>query len=379
MVSEHANPLAPGGGAQHLFVGEISAALAREGHTVTVYTGQDAPGAPDRGYEVVHVPARPAEYLGDFARVLQDRWTAEPPDVAHAHHWRSGLVATAAGRVTDVPVVQSFHGLGIVEQRHHRASDPRRISAERALGREASQVVATSGDELGELARLGVPKPRISLVPCGVDLREFTPDGDRMPRDGSPRRLVSVGELVPRTGFGTVIAVLRALPDTELVIAGGPDKAELGDDEHAQSLRAFAESMGVGDRVHLLGGLARRDLPALLRSADAVACTPWYEPFGFAPLEAMACGVPVVATAVGGLADTVVDGVTGLLVPPRRPRVLAEALRRLLARPTTLEHMGAAGCDRAMSRYSWERVVSEITRVYDQVTVASGQAVGSRR
>lgn len=377
MVSEHANPLAAGGG-QHLFVAELSAALAREGHTVTVYTGQDAAKPSDLGYEVVHVPTAPAEYLGDFARFLRDEWAADPPDVAHAHHWRSGLAATAAGRVTDVPVVQSFHGLGVVERRHHRESDPRRISAERALGREVARVAATSSDEVNELARLGVPKPRISLVPCGVDLREFTPVGDTMLKDGAPLRLVSVGDLVPPAGFGAVIAVLQALPDTELIIVGGPDKAELGDHEHARFLRAYAESVGVGDRVHLVGGLARRDLPPLLRSANAVVCTPWYEPFGFVALEAMACGAPVVATAVGGLADTVVDDVTGVLVPPRRPRALAEALRRLLARPSTLEQMGAAGCDRAMSRYSWERVASEIARVYAQATVGSGKAVGTR-
>ena len=352
MVSEHAN----------LYVAELSAALAREGNTVTNHT----------------VP----EDVGDFARLLRDEWVADPPDVVHAHHWRSGLAATAAGRATEmpgVPVVQSFHGLGVVEKRHHRESDPRRISAERALGREVARVVATSSEEMGELVRLGVPKPRISLVPCGVDLQEFTPTGDRTIKDGAPLRLVGVGDLTPSTGFGTVIAVLRALPDTELVIAGGPDKAELGDDKHAQFLRAFAESLGVGDRVHLVGGLARRDLPPLLRSANAVVCTPWYEPLGFAALEAMACGAPVVASAVGALADTVVDGVTGVLVPPRRPRALAEALRRLLARPTTLEQMGAAGCDRAMSRYSWQRVAAEITRVYEQASVTSGQAVGTRR
>ncbi len=352
MVSEHADP-------QDLYVAELSAALSREGHKVTVHTV--------------------SEDLGEFARSLRDEWAGDRPDIAHAHHWRAGLAATAAGRVTEVPVVQSFHGLGVVEKRHHRDSDPRRTSAERALGREVARVVATNSEEVGQLARLGVPKPRLSLVPCGVDLREFTPTGDRTLKDGAPLRLVGVGDLSPSTGFGTVIAVLQALPDTELVIAGGPDKAELGGDEHARFLRAFAESLGVGDRVHLLGGLARRDLPPLLRSANAVVCTPWYEPFGFAALEAMACGAPVVASAVGALADTVVDGVTGVLLPPRRPRALAEALRRLLARPSTLEQMGAAGCDRAMSRYTWQRVATEIIRVYEQATVTSGQAVGTRR
>jgi glycosyltransferase involved in cell wall biosynthesis len=113
--------------------------------------------------------------------------------------------------------------------------------------------------------------------------------------------------------------------------------------------------------------MARPDMPALLRSADLVACTPWYEPFGLVPLEAMACGVPVVASAVGGFLDTVVDGATGTLVPPRRPDRLAAAIRRLLAEPFWREAYGTAGVDRARSRYSWDRIASATLAVYDDV------------
>jgi D-inositol-3-phosphate glycosyltransferase len=203
-------------------------------------------------------------------------------------------------------------------------------------------------------------------VPCGVDPDEFRPAGRAAPRGPHAHRLVTVGRLVPRKGFATAIAALRTLPDTELVIAGGPDRAELGADEHACYLRSFAETMGVADRVTLLGGVARDEMPALLRSADAVVCTPWYEPFGIVPLEAMACGVPVVASEVGGLIDTVVDGVTGRLVPARRPRALAAALAELLAAPTTRARFGAAGRERAVSRYSWDRVACATVRVYER-------------
>jgi glycosyltransferase involved in cell wall biosynthesis len=126
-------------------------------------------------------------------------------------------------------------------------------------------------------------------------------------------------------------------------------------------------------------------MPALLRSADAVVCTPWYEPFGIVPLEAMACGVPVVASAVGGLIDTVVDGLTGKLVPPRKPRALAGILHHLLSRRTLLEQFGAAGRDRASSRYSWERVAAETVRAYERAgamnttTTAGGLVTGGTR
>src|SRR5215207_9426835 len=191
------------------------------------------------------------------------------------------------------------------------------------------------------------------------------------------QRLVSVGRLVPRKGFDTVIAALRCLHDVELLVAGGPPARRLHADPEACRLRAVAQSHGVDDRVRLLGSVSRADMPALLRSADTVVCAPWYEPFGIVPLEAMACGVPVVATAVGGLTDTVVDGMTGRLVPPRQAAPLGAAVGRLLADPVLGATFGVAGADRAKSRYGWDRIAAETARVYERVTrQARGTAVG---
>jgi glycosyltransferase involved in cell wall biosynthesis len=387
LVSEHANPLAALGGVdaggQNLHVAELSKTLVQHGHEVTVFTRRDDRALPEEvttepGYRVVHVPAGPAthvpkddllRYMGAFARFLQARWELEPPDVVHGHFWMSGLASVSAGRVTGVPVVQTFHALGTVKKRYQGNDDtspPQRIGTEKMIGCAADRIVATCTDEVAELADMGVPRDRISVVPCGVDREQFAPEGEIMPGRTHAHRLVSIGRMVPRKGFATAIAALRALPNTELVIAGGPDKRRLGRDEHAQFLRSFAESMGVADQVRLVGRVDRDRMPALLRSADAVVCTPWYEPFGIVPLEAMACGVPVVASAVGGLLDTVVDGLTGKLVPPRKPRALAATLHHLLSHPTLLEQFGAAGRDRAASRYSWERVAAETVRVYER-------------
>jgi glycosyltransferase involved in cell wall biosynthesis len=123
----------------------------------------------------------------------------------------------------------------------------------------------------------------------------------------------------------------------------------------------------VGDRVHLVGQVARRDVPALLRSADVVVSVPWYEPFGMVPLEAMACGVPVIASAVGGHLDTVLDGRTGALVPPRDPAALAQRLRELLADPARLAALGSAAATHARSRYGWGRIASETELLYRRV------------
>jgi glycosyltransferase involved in cell wall biosynthesis len=209
-----------------------------------------------------------------------------------------------------------------------------------------------------------------------VDADQFTPRGPAVPRTPDRRRLLAVGRLVRRKGFGNIVSALAELPGVELLIAGGPEPAAIDDDLEGRRLRALAESLGVGDRVRLLGRVDRGDLPAFIRSADAVVCVPWYEPFGIVPLEAMACGVPVVASAVGGMIDTVVHGMTGLHVPPRRPDRLAAAVRELLADNQLRQRLGANGVERARGRYTWDRVADSTLDVYRQVLQRRRAGVG---
>jgi glycosyltransferase involved in cell wall biosynthesis len=394
MVSEHASPLAPLGGpdagGQNVHVAELSSALAAAGHEVIVYTrgGTADPHQrieTDRGFAVQHVPAGPPgplardellPHMGEFAEHLRRHWCDDPPDIAHAHFWMSGLATLeAAAELPSVAVAQTFHALGAVKRRHQGAEDtspPSRIETEQRIADEVDRVIATCSDEVFELVRLGAPRTRISIVPCGVDVTSLHPDA--IPeRRGARHRIVALGRLVPRKGVDDVIRALAALPDTELVIAGGPPAPELDADPDARRLADLAKECGVADRVRLLGGIGRDAVASLLTSADAVVCVPWYEPFGIVPLEAMACGVPVVASAVGGLSDTVVDGVTGLHVPPRDPDALAAALSDLLADEERAVAMGVAGRARAVARYSWPRIALDSARVYqrmrDQVQV----------
>jgi glycosyltransferase involved in cell wall biosynthesis len=389
MVSEHASPLAAVGGVdaggQNVHVLELSTALAAGGHEVTVWTRRADEDTPDRvtvrpGVTVRTVVAGPAvavpkdelvPYLPAFARALTADWTAQRPDVVHAHFWMSGMAAVSAASGLDLPVVQTFHALGSVKRRHQGEEDTSpagRISAERAVAARVDRVIATCTDEVFELARLGAPRRRTTVVPCGVDTTAFSPDGPLRPRTNRPR-LVVLGRLVRRKGVDEVITALRRLPGVELLVAGGPAEpdASLDDDPDARRLRHVAATAGVADRVRLLGAVPRADVPALLRSADAVVCVPWYEPFGIVPLEAMACGRAVVASAVGGIQDTVVDQVTGLLVPPRRPDALATALRGLLAAPTQALAFGIAGRDRVLARYGWDRIADCTAAVYEEV------------
>jgi D-inositol-3-phosphate glycosyltransferase len=388
MVSEHASPLAALGGVdaggQNVHVAALSAALARRGHDVTVYTRRDDPQLPRNvatadGYRVTHVPAGPAKvlpkdellpYMGEFAQFLDAEWRRHRPDVAHAHFWMSGIATQLAARRNSVPTVQTFHALGVVKRRHQGADDSspqQRLRLEAAVAKGATWVAATCTDEVFELIRMGRSRSRVSVVPCGVDAERFTPFGPCADRGDRPR-IVAVGRLVARKGFDTMIRALPAIREAELVIAGGPPMAELGTDPEARRLRALAEDLAVSERVHLLGALRHEDMPTLFRSADVVACTPWYEPFGIVPLEAMACGVPVIAAAVGGLTDTVVDDVTGRLVPPQNPAKCAEAANAILNEPFLSRGLGSAGRDRAKSRYSWERIAMDTLRIYGRIS-----------
>ncbi len=215
--------------------------------------------------------------------------------------------------------------------------------------------------------RLGASRSRVRVAPCGVDVNAFGPNGPADVRTPGRYRLVFVGRLVERKGIGNVISALAAVPDAELVVAGGPDAADLAEDREISRLRALATEAGVADRVDFRGRVDRTALPSLLRSADVVLCVPWYEPFGIVPLEAMACGVPVLASAVGGLIDTVVDGTTGLHVPPRSPERIAEALNELLPDVDRRRAFGQAGARRARARYSWDRVASLTLQAYQDL------------
>jgi glycosyltransferase involved in cell wall biosynthesis len=218
------------------------------------------------------------------------------------------------------------------------------------------------------MAALGVPRGQISIVPPGVDAERFVPHGPS-PRKGATFRLLAVGELVVHNRFDLPISVLGVLGDTELVVAGGP----VGRNPEAKRLLRCARHYGVQDRLHLVGPVD--DMPALYRSADIVVCTPSRACFGTVALEAMASGVPVIASAVGGLADTVVNEVTGLLVPPLRPADLVRAVRRMLADSSLREAFGAAGRDRACARFSWERVAADAARAYARAAYGAAPAL----
>jgi glycosyltransferase involved in cell wall biosynthesis/phosphoheptose isomerase len=388
MVSEHASPLAVLGGVdaggQNVFVAALARELARRDNEVVVYTRRDDPRLPRRrplcpGVEVEHVDAGAPEALAkddllphmpEFARHLERAWGHWRPDVVHSHFWMSGHASLLAAAPLGLPVVHTFHALGAVKRRYQGGMDtspPERLEIERRIARESDRVIATCSDEVFELLRLGAENERLTVIPCGVDLDLFGADGEAEERRSDLLRLLYVGRLVQRKGVGNVISALPQMPEVELIVAGGPERARLAEDPEARRLAELAREHGVADRVVLRGRVERERLPALMRSADAIVSVPWYEPFGIVPLEAMACGVPVIATAVGGMIDSVVDGRTGVHVPPRDPERLAEAASTLLADPARCRAYGEAGVARARRLYDWRRVGAQALDVYEEV------------
>ncbi|WP_182354272.1 glycosyltransferase [Flaviflexus huanghaiensis] len=405
MVSEHASPLATLGGVdaggQNVHVAALAQSLGERGHDVTVFTRRDSTELPETvdfadRVKVVHVEAGPPKviskddmlpFMPALGRGMASYWGQHPdtiPDVVHTHFWMSGLAgreALKAAGLDSVPLVHTFHALGTVKRRHQGVLDtspPDRVHLEPQVGFDSTHIIATCNDEVRELEAMGIDTAKTSVVPCGVDLRLFRPDVAPEETYGT-RRIVSVGRLVARKGMDIGISALahlarRGYDDVELHIIGGGSSGDLSSDTEAMRLMDVASELGVSDRVVLRGHVPRADMPSVFRSASLVACTPWYEPFGIVPLEAMACGVPVVAAKVGGLADTVVDGLTGLHVPPHSPEAVATAAALLLDNPDLAEELGKHGIERARERYAWPQVARDTEQVFLKLCADNGAA-----
>lgn len=361
----------------------LAQALAGRGHDVTVYLRRDNEGRRSQvqasgGYVINWVDASPDRrvqwqdplpFVPAFSQALRTLWATNRPDVAHAWSWVSGLACVTAARDCQVPAVQTFNGLGHVDLRRsdrtaiHAAQ---RMRLERALVHTVDRIVATSTNEFFELRRLGLRRGQTRIVPSGVDTDHFRPEGPVAPRTGR-HRLLTIGGLSRDNGVDDIVRVLPALPEVELLVAGGPGATRVEQDPDAARIRRAALRYGVMDRVVLLGPVSRQQLPALYRSADVVVQVPWVQSFGLATLEAMACARPVVAAAVGDHVDTVVAGVTGELTAPGDTMALAGCLRELLGDPVRREAYGQSGADRAQARYRWDRVAEETERVYAEL------------
>ena len=400
MISEHASPLASLGGAdsggQNVYVAQVARHLAAGGHQVDVFTRRDDPHLPEQvacgsGLRVIHVPAGPAApvrkedllpWMDDFSQFVQDFSRREDYDLTHAHFFMSALVAADLKRLAGIPFVVTFHALGRIRRQHQQGADEfpeERLDIEDAVVEEADRIIAECPQDQSDLVRwYSADKQKIAVVPCGFDPQEMWPIDRAEARKqlGWPANeqiLLQLGRMVPRKGIETVIralAVLRqrnGLSPRLMIVGGETRKADPIATPEIGRLAAVSREVGAEDLVTFVGSRSRSELKTYYSAADVFVTTPWYEPFGITPLEAMACGLPVVGSSVGGIKMTVADGQTGFLVPPRDPAALAQRLARLLSDPPLRARFGDSGLRRVHQLFTWKRVTAAIERVYEDV------------
>lgn len=389
IVCLHTDPYASPGsgdvGGMNVVVRHTCDALARAGHRVEVVTRWSDPATPRHeeidGVVVHRLAVGPTRtvlkgeneaFMAEFGRELA---LLGPMDLLHSHHWFSGIAALPVARAWGVPHLQSFHSIAAPDRTDlsegERPESPGRLQGEAYLAQQSDGVIAVSRAEaLTALERLGASPERLSVVYPGVDSTLFHPAA--RPVAGRPGILVAA-RLEPLKGVDLAVRAL-ALLDPEvrpvLRIAGGAT----ADDSFGPSLLALAAELGVSGDVELLGPQSRTALASLMRSSTLVLVPSHSETYGLVALEAAASGVPVVASATGGLVEAVRDGVTGLLVAGREPRDWATAIGRVVADRELRDRLGAQGRQHTVTR-TWDAVGDVVARAYRSM-LPSASVVG---
>lgn len=392
VLSMHTSPLAQPGtgdsGGMNVYVRELGASLAQAGVDVRVYVRRSDSDQPDRvrvepGLEVVHVTAGPldlakeqlVEVVDEFADGVAKDLAERPVDALHANYWLSAVAAHRLKHELDLPLVATFHTLARVKADAGDAESEARERAEVEVIGCCDAICASNPVEADQLVSFyGAASERIELVPPGVDHAFFSPGDRRGARvalglDDRPTVLF-VGRIQPLKGLAIAVRTLAELraADARLVVVGGPS----GSDGPAELERVLelVGALGLTDRVCFVDPTPHHLLSTYYRAADVVVVPSRSESFGLVALEAAACGIPVVAAAVGGLRTLVEDGETGFLVESREPAEFAERVDDLLAVPALAEGMGRTAAERAR-RYSWSTTAGRLRRLYADLGVRS--------
>jgi len=406
MLSYHTCPLATLGGkdtgGMNVYVREVTRQLGVMGVRVDVFTRSQDEHVPhvlhDLGYgnRVVHVPAGPevplpkpelASHLPQFVQGIREFAQAKGIhyDLVHSHYWMSGLAALELKQAWQVPVAHMFHTLVLMKNRVAQSPEEMeggyRLEGERKVIQQADRIIAATPAELAQLQWLyQADVRRIVVIPPGVDPHRFYP----IPQDeakefiGVPpcgRMLLFVGRIEPLKGMDVLInaialmrqrGVLERNPFCLAVIGGEPDADPEKMSAEMARIQALCAQFGLQDLIVFLGKRSQDTLPYYYSAAEAVVVPSHYESFGMVALEALACGTPVVASQVGGLAYLVQDGLTGYTVPVDEPEILADRLENLLGDADLRARMGQQAVI-AASDYAWERIASRLLAVYAEL------------
>lgn len=403
MLSYHTCPLATLGGkdtgGMNVYVRELTRQLGQMDVHVDVFTRSQNEHVPhilhDLGYgnRVVHVPAGPevpiakpalAEHIPEFVKGVHAFANEKniQYDLIHSHYWMSGLAAeTLSDTWGRVPIVHMFHTLGEMKNRVARSEEERegdyRLNGERQVLKRVDKIVASTFAEQTQLQFLyKANKRKITIIPPGVDTGHFYP----IPKDearefiGVPptkKLILFVGRIEPLKGIDTLIKAVAHLSIdiqqvTLAIIGGDPNVSSERMSEEMTRLQKMCEDLGLGGMVVFLGKRAQNTLPYYYSAAEVLVMPSHYESFGMVALEAMACGTPVIASQVGGLAFLVQDGETGYHVPDQEPSQLSEKLTLLLGNPDQHDAMGLRAAEYAKN-YGWAHIAPQIISVYKEL------------
>lgn len=402
VISEHASPLTLVGGVeaggQNIAVAELTRQLARLGYQVDVFTRWDNEQLPEivhwhEGIRVIHVNAGPKSYVvKEDMLPLMDEFTQhmiwfmqneeDSYQLIHAHFFMSGLVAATIKQKLGIPFVVTFHALGEVRKQCQGASDrfpKERFTIEQRIIREADRIIALCPQDYDDLVNLYNADPyALTIIGNGYNPDEFYPLDADMARTvvgltTAEPVILQLGRMVPRKGVDTVVRALGVLRRQHnltarlLVVGGETDDPDPASTPEIARLQTLAEAEGVTDLVTFTGRRGRETLRYYYSAADVFVTTPWYEPFGITPLEAMACGTPVIGANVGGIKHTVRDQKTGFLVPPNDPGELADKLATLLSNPSLRQRMGERALHHVQKHYTWDQVARQTAELYGEV------------
>jgi len=371
----------------NVYVRELVSALAQAGVDCTTYTRASRPGLPEvvnvePGHRVVHVPAGPydlakedlPDVVEQFGDGVIDRLKNRPPvDVVHANYWLSGLVAHRIKHELELPFVSTFHTLARVKAEGGDPEPEWRERAEASIIDCADAICVSCTAEEDQFRRLyGNPPGRVEIVAPGVEHAFFAPGDRRGARHalglGAGPVLLFVGRIQPLKGVDVAVRALAELrrPDALLLIVGGASGME-GTAEVAR-ITNLIEELGLGPQVQFVEPQAHHILSTYYRAADVVVVPSRSESFGLVALEAAACGIPVVASAVGGLLTLVDDGLTGFLVQGRDPAMFAARISAILDNPSLAASMRTRASERAR-RYTWSFAAARLRRTYADLAV----------
>lgn len=391
-IAFHACPLAAPGqgksGGMNVYVRELARALGNLGIQVDLFTRihpetENTVEQISPMVRVVHLPGGEAEapigslfqHLPNFLEELQDFRLTNHLDyqLVHSHYWLSGWAGQALAQELKAPHVVTFHTLGLIkmQSRAGEVEPPERQIVERELMASAQRIIAFSPHERDAMVRLyNADANRIEMAPCGVDLTLFRPLDQQQARErlglNGERVFLYVGRLEPLKGLDLLLHTAAQLETCEpirvLVVGGGTNG-----DQEVDELRRLARTLNVEDIFDFVGRVDQEELPLYYNAADVCVVPSYYESFGLAALESMACGTPVVASRVGGLSTIVQHGHTGYLKSWRCPEGFANSLEMIVASSKLRRSMGLAARKRAESM-GWDQVAGQVSRLYDKLT-----------